>query len=121
MAERIVAPYSATWPAVVHRVVRAERLVAELTARLFSPRPALMTYVAAHIGDAGEGTAEDVLAAAIDVAAAKLVEVACFDVAQLLLTMPRESRASWQVSPPASWAGPSSRTIAWRKNFGGAP
>jgi len=78
VAEHIVAAYSASWPADVRRVITPQRLVAKLKAHgddvLFSPRPALIAYVAGRMGDASTGTAAQVLQAAHTVAAAKRVE-----------------------------------------------
>jgi hypothetical protein len=97
MAERIVTAYSSRWPADAHRVITARRLVEDLRAdgvdALFSPRPALIAYVAGLMGDAQTGAAETVLEEAVRAAAVKLVQESSQDVARLLLTMRSEDRA----------------------------
>ena len=89
MAELIVAARSAKWPNVARAVITAPQLVTSLAslgdAPLFSPRPALIAYVADLVGNAPVGNPDKMLAEALYDAAAKLVQESSHDVAHLLL------------------------------------
>ena len=110
MAELIVAARSTKWAEPARAVITASLLVASLAslgdAPLFSPRPALVAYVADLVGDAPDGDPDEILAEALRDAAAKLVQESSHDVARLVLTMDPRSRMTLRklANHQLSWA-----------------
>lgn len=76
MAEALLPPYAAHWPAVANATITPEAVLRLLTpdahGGLTSQRPALIAYVLGRMGDAQTGTADEVLQAAVTDALGKL-------------------------------------------------
>ncbi len=76
MAAGILPSYSSSWPLAMQTAITPSAIVAELAhpahQGLTSARPALIAYTIGRMGDAQQGTAAEVMAAAVGAALGKL-------------------------------------------------